>query len=58
MSPEYWSCSAGSIHKELNKTWTAHLYRNTRVGKAWTELKTGFLTPDKARRWIEKEAED
>jgi hypothetical protein len=58
LSPEYWSSAAGSIRKEANNTWTAYLHRNTRVGRGWTEARKGFLTADKARRWIEKEAED
>jgi hypothetical protein len=55
---EYWSSSAGFIKMEENKTWTAHLHRNTRTGKGWTESRKGFATADKARRWIEMEAED
>ena len=58
LSPKYWSSAAGSIRKESNNTWSAHLYRNQRVGKGWTEVRTGFLTADKARRWIEREAEE
>ena len=48
----------GFIKMEENKTWTAHLHRNTRTGKGWTETKKGFASADKARRWIELEAED
>jgi len=57
-SPEYWSSVAGYIKLQPDKTWTAFLHRNTRTGKGWTESKAGFLAPDKARRWIEREAED
>jgi len=56
--PDCWSSAAGFIMLEDNNTWTAHLYRNTRVGKGWTELRKGYRTADKARRWIEREAED
>jgi hypothetical protein len=55
---EWWSCAAGFVQQESNLTWTAHLYRNQRVGKGWTEIQKGFKTADKARRWIEREAED
>jgi hypothetical protein len=56
--PNCWSSCAGVIRLQPDNTWTAYLYRNTRVGKGWTETRSGFLTSDKARRWIEKEAED
>jgi hypothetical protein len=56
--PDTWSSSAGFIKLEENKTWTAHLHRNTRTGKGWTETKKRFATAEKARRWIESEAED
>jgi hypothetical protein len=55
---EWWSSAAGYIQQERNGTWTAFLHRNTRIGKGWTEARKGFKTADKARRWIEKEAED
>jgi hypothetical protein len=58
LAPDWWSSAAGFIRMEKNGTWSAHLYRNTRTGRAWTERKTGFITTDKARRWIEREAED
>jgi hypothetical protein len=59
LAPDYWSSSAGYIRLEKdNNTWTAFLHRNTRVGKGWTEPRKGFKTADKARRWIEREAED
>jgi len=56
--PTFWSSVAGTIRRQDNNTWTAYLYRNTRVGRGWTEERAGFLTADKARRWIEREAED
>lgn len=58
ISPDTWSSAAGYIMREPNNTWCAYLYRNVRVGKGWTETKQGFGTADKARRWIEREAED
>jgi hypothetical protein len=58
VEPGYWSSSAGYIKLEKDLSWTAHLHRNTRVGKGWTEARKGFRTADKARRWIEREAED
>jgi hypothetical protein len=58
LSPEWWSSSAGYIELEKDRTWTAYVHRNTRVGKGWTETKKGFKTSDKARIWIEREAED
>jgi hypothetical protein len=57
-SPKYWTSAAGYIRLEENLTWTAYLHRNTRVGKGWTEARKGFRTAEKARRWIEREAED
>ena len=57
-SAEYQSSAAGYIRMEANKTWTAYLHRNVRTGKAWTETRKGFGTAEKARRWIELEAED
>lgn len=58
LSPEWWSSQAGYIKMEEGGLWTAYLLRNTRVGKGWTERRPGFRTADKARRWIEREAED
>jgi hypothetical protein len=55
----YWSSSAGYIKLDQEThLWTAFLHRNTRIGKGWTEAREGFRTADKARRWIEREAED
>ena len=56
--PNCWSSAAGHILRQDDNTWTAYLHRNTRVGKGWTESRKGFRTVDKARRWIEREAED
>ena len=57
LSPEWWSSPSGYIRLEEG-TWSAYLSRNTRVGRGWTEKKTGFKTADRAKRWIEREAED
>jgi hypothetical protein len=58
MAPDWWSSAAGYIRLEENNTWRAYLYRNTRAGRGWTETKPGFHTADRAKRWIEREAED
>ena len=59
LAADTWSSAAGFIKlEEPTNTWCAHLYRNTRVGRGWTETKQGFTTADKAKRWIEREAED
>jgi len=56
--PDHQSSAAGYIKMELNKSWTAYLHRNVRTGQSWTETRKGFATAEKARRWIELEAED
>jgi hypothetical protein len=58
MAPDWWSSSAGYIRLAEDKTWCAYLHRNTRVGRGWTETKPGFRTSDRAKRWIEREAEE
>jgi len=59
LAPDWWSSSCGSIRLDpITITWTAYLHRNIRIGKGWTELKKGFRTSDRAKRWIEREAED
>ena len=58
LAPDWWSSPAGFIRLEEDGFWTAHLNRNTRVGRGWIEKRPGFNSADRARRWIELEAEE
>lgn len=58
LSQEWWSSPAGYIRLEEDGFWAAYLNRNTRVGRGWVEKKPGFKTSDRAKRWIELEAEE
>jgi hypothetical protein len=58
LAKDWWSSAVGYARREENGFWTAYVHRNVRVGKGWTESREGFVTADKARQWIEHEAED
>ena len=57
VSPTWWSSAVGYV--KLERTlWSAFVYRNQRIGKAWTEQRCGFATASAAMRWVSSEAED
>ena len=57
VSPTWWSSSVGYV--KLERTlWSAFVYRNQRIGRAWTEQRCGFATASAAMRWVSSEAED
>ena len=57
VSPGWWSSCVGYARLEEGDSWAGYVYRNTRVGKAWTERRPGFATALAAKRWVEREAE-
>ena len=57
VKPEWWSSCLGYARQEEDGSWSGYVYRNTRVGKAWTERRPGFATALAAKRWVEREAE-
>lgn len=57
LAPDWWSSAVGYVRLEEGG-WAAYVHRNMRVGKSWVERKPGFRTSDRAKRWVEREAED
>lgn len=58
VTPDWWTSCIGYVRQEEGDSWAGYVYRNTRVGKAWTERKPGFASALAAKRWVEREAED
>jgi len=58
VNAEWWTSSIGHARLEEAGCWSGYVYRNTRVGKAWTERKPGFASAIAAKRWVERQAED
>jgi len=52
-----WISAVGTVLKEGN-LWTGYVYRNQRVGAAFTVTKTGFDTALAAAAWVENNAEN
>ena len=55
--PNTWISPVGTVLKEGN-VWTGHVYRNQRVGAAYTLSKTGFESAMSAAAWVENNAEN
>jgi len=55
--PTTWISAVGTVLKEGN-LWTGYVYRNQRVGAAFTVTKTGFDTALAAAAWVENNAEN
>ena len=57
VNTDWWSSCLGDARQEEGDLWSAYVYRNTRVGEAWTERRPGFGSAAAAKLWVEREAE-
>jgi hypothetical protein len=55
VTQDWWNSPIGYVSFK-DGVWTAYVYRNVRIGQAWTESKTGFRTAARAMQWVENEA--